>query len=135
MTALAGGKLIKVAGAFGVDYAFLATAPEAVAAEGVSIHGTAAAVQDRGAVSILSLSAPGEVHYKRYGVAGAGGVSLRVDKQGLLVNVAPSGQAQTVELTAPGQWSVSGAKPKYVRDGEIELSLPAGASSVRLTGR
>jgi hypothetical protein len=135
MTALADGKLIKVAGAFGTDYAYLATTPGEVSAEGVSMKGTAAAVQDRGASLILSLSAPGEVRYKEYGVSGEGGASLRVDKDAMLVSVMASTQAQEIKVTAPGNWSATGAKIKEAKDGALVLTFPAGTTSARLAKR
>ena len=135
MTALADGKLIKVASAAGTDYAFLATTPGEAAAEGMSVKGTAGSVQDRGAVMVLALGAAGEVRYKEYGIAGEGGASLQVDKDGLLVSVPSSAQAQEVKVTAAGNWSATGAKIKDAKDGALVVSIPAGTTAARLTKR
>jgi hypothetical protein len=135
MTALANGKLIEVAGAFGTDYAFLSHAPDEVSAKGLAVKGTAASVQERGATRLLALGAPGEIHYKGHGLAAAGGAGLQVLQDALLISVPASAQAQEVKVTAAGKWSASGAKIKEAKDHLLVLSIPAGATSARLVKR
>ena len=56
-SALDSGKIIKAAGAFGTDYAFLANEETTAAAEGITVRGTAVTVQQRPTGMTLSLGA------------------------------------------------------------------------------
>jgi hypothetical protein len=135
MTALADGKLIKVTGTFGTDYAFLSSEPLAASAEGALVRGTAATIQDRPAGPVLSLGAAGEVRYKEYGLAGSGGASLRSERGGLVLSTPPAAEVQKFTVTAPGAWSASGAQIKEVKGTSLILAVPPNATSVRLTRR
>jgi hypothetical protein len=133
LTTLADGKLIKAAGAFGTDYALLATEPTEAAAEGVRVKGTVAAVQTRPDGIILSLGAAGEARLGEHALAAEGVASLRTGPDELLVTVPPSAQPQAVRLEAPGEWKVSGAKLERLKSGMMVLTVPAGTFSVRLS--
>ena len=133
MTALADGRLIKVADASTTDYAFLSSTPGEASGDGVTVKGTAASVQVRPAGAILSLGAAGEVRYNEFGLAAEGAASLRKDGDAWLVSLTASPQPQQVKVTAPGQWAASGAKVADAKDGAVSLSVPAGSTTVRLT--
>ena len=62
-TTLADGKIIKVTGAFGTDYAFLSLEPGECKDGPASFSGTAGAIQLRGKQVTLTLSAGGEISY------------------------------------------------------------------------
>ena len=133
MSALANGKLIKVAGGSATDFAFLSADPAEASAEGVFVKGTAAVVQVRPEAVTLSLGAEGEVRHRDMGLAGRTSASLRADQAGLVVTVMPSAEPQEFQLTAPGQWSVAGGTIRTERNGTLLLTLPHGATSARLT--
>ena len=58
---LDGGKVIKVTGTLGTDYAFSAFVEGEAAADEMRVKGTAAAVQVRPGLTMPSLGAPGDV--------------------------------------------------------------------------
>jgi len=64
VTALAGGKGVKVLSAAGSDYVFLAREPFRFAADGVTFEGTAGAATIRGKTLRLVLGAPGRIAVK-----------------------------------------------------------------------
>jgi hypothetical protein len=139
-TALAEGRLVKASGAMGTDYAFMATAACGVEAEGVSVKGTAASVQDRGDFVVLSLGAVGEVEYKGYGLSASQAAGLRAAPGGLTLTLSSAATADTrITLTAPDGFAPDSAsasvkldKPKTT---EYVLTLPAGATKVTLALR
>ena len=133
MSTLANGKLIKVTGGSATDFAFLSANSAEASAEGVFVKGTAAVAQVRPEAVTLSLGAEGEVRYRDVGLAGRTGASLRADQAGLLVTVMPSAEPLEFQLTAPGQWSVSGGTIRAEREGTLLLTLPRGTTSARLS--
>lgn len=137
LVSLDSGKLVKVSGAFGTDYAFLASAAGAAEAEGVRLNGTAAAVQLREGLTVLTLGAPGEVHYKDFALAiPAGSASLRITPTELTVALPAAAAGGQLTVTAPDGWAVAHATPgvtlnKTEKTGYV-LTFPAGTTAVRL---
>lgn len=133
-TKLDGGKIIKVAGAFGTDYACIATTDTTAAAEGITLRGTVAAVQQRATGQTLSLGAAGEVHSGEYGLSAPCAASLRVQPAALTVTVStlPAGP---LTLYAPAGWTLHGAPAgvKLEANGTTyQLTLPNGVTNITL---
>ena len=133
--ALGEGKVIKVAGAFGTDYAFLTEQPANVKAEEATFNGTAGAVQARAAGLSLTLCAPGEVRYKQYGLVAGFPAGLRVAAEAMTVSLPPDGPGGPVTILAPAGWKLdraaAGAKLETVAGG-YRLTVPAGMAVVKL---
>ena len=136
--ALADGKLVKVSGAFGADYALLATAETEAAADDVRVKGTAAAVQVRVEFMRLALGAPGSVNYRGTGLTTTvGGASLTVDgAKTLTLALATPWAGGEVTLMAmdgyaldPAAKGVTLTKPDKT---SYTLAVPAGTAEVRL---
>ncbi len=133
---LAEGKVIKVSGEFGTDYAFLSASETEATAEGVRFRGTAGSVQDRrqGGL-VLTLSAPGEVAYQDYSLASPQPAGLRVVAEGATVHLTAQHAAVEVTLRLPGAWKLAkeGEGIKLERRGEVYvLSVPADLVEVTL---
>jgi hypothetical protein len=132
-TNLAEGKVIKVAGAFGADYAFLSTEETTAEAEGVKFRGTAGSVQQRAAATTLSLGASGEVHWTKFGLASPVGAALSVASDRMTLSFPSANAGGVVTLMAPAGWKVkeksSGVKTDD-KDGKWEIKVPAGAAHV-----
>jgi hypothetical protein len=108
---LGGGTVMKVKGAFGADYIFMADAEATADAEGIAFRGRAGSVQDRPSGLVLSLAAAGEIrHPKGYRLASAGPVSLRAG-QALTIEVSAGEAARTVTFAAPGTWTLATSTP------------------------
>ncbi|MCX5660456.1 MAG: hypothetical protein NTW19_12140 [Planctomycetota bacterium] len=133
---LGDGKVIKVGGLFGADYAFLSDASASTKAEGAAFTGTTASVQDRKDGLVLALGAEGSVAYKDHGIQAATPASLRVDVEALTVNLAASDAESRVTIVAPGGWSVDpsakGVAVTKPGKSEYQLVIPAKVSQVRL---
>lgn len=128
-TKLADGAILKIAGGFGTDYAFLALMEAAVAADGVSFKGTAGAVQQRPAATILTLGAAGEVACKEFRLAGPGAAALNVMADRLELSLPPDTAGGEFSLSAPGDWKLKDP-PKGVKltpravPGGLVLGMP-----------
>jgi hypothetical protein len=136
------GTVIKISADWGTDYAFLSDAETSAAAEPARFRGTAAAVQDRQSGRRLSLSAPGEVAYRNWGLQADGPASLQGTPQRITV-AAPSGPAaapgpHTVTLTLPGTWRLAAPAAETTlertAEGRWRLTLPADLKEVELVG-
>ncbi|OPZ84809.1 MAG: hypothetical protein BWY76_01694 [bacterium ADurb.Bin429] len=134
-TTLGEGKIIKVKGAFGTDYVFLADGEATAEAEGIAFRGEAASVQDRPTGLVLSLAAAGEIrHPKGYALAADGPTSLRVG-QVLTVEAPPSDKPRAIAFTAPGAWVPAKSVPGLALAQEGNrwtVTLPTGVTSVML---
>ena len=102
-TTLAGGTVIKIAGAFGTDYAFLAGEKTEVTAEQVSFSGTAASVQQRGDDLVLTLGAPGSVECHDFALTAAMPADLRVAGTQLHLHCPPDNAGGQFVIEAPGR--------------------------------
>ncbi len=132
-TKLANGEILKIAGGFGTDYAFLALTEAAVAADGVSFKGTAGAVQQRPAATILTLGAAGEVACKEFRLAGPGAAALNIAADRLELSLPADSAGGEFSLFVPGDWKLKDA-PRGVNlsprpgAGAVVLSVPKGIS-------
>ncbi|MBI2190774.1 MAG: hypothetical protein HYU36_02165 [Planctomycetes bacterium] len=135
---LAGGQVVRVAGPFGTDYAFLSHLEATAAEDVVSFRGTAAAVQQRGDDTTLSLAAAGEVRWKDYGLDASTAVSLRVAPDALGLALPADSPGGPIALTAPGNWALqepaAGAKLE-AGPGRYLLTAPRGILRVTLLRR
>ena len=135
---LGNGYIVKVEGAFGTDYGFLADGETAAAAvaDGVGFRGRAGAILDRGERLTLSLGANGEVRCRAFAVKAAFPVNMRVRGDAIAMEL-PAGGGE-VRLTAPGEWGIAQA-PEGASLGEISgghrLAFPPGTTAVTLTRR
>ena len=136
-TSLADGTVIRVKGAFGSDYAFLADAVRQATAEGAAFSGTAACVQDRSDGPILALGAAGSVAYKGYAIEAAEACQLKVTTDALTVTTRRG--PVKLSVTAPGGWKmaaqVDGAAMHERRKDTYELQIADGVTEVRLVRR
>ncbi len=134
-TALDGGKIIKVAGGFGTDYALLSAETAGANAEGVKLSGTVAALQIRGTAAVLTLGAAGEVSWTDYGIESKHAVSLHVADGRLVLNLPDESVAGTLTIRAPRGYRVD-APPAGVAieetRGRYEVSFPAGTRCISL---
>jgi hypothetical protein len=132
---LADGKIIKVSGAFGTDFAFLADSATQAAAEGASFSGTAGSVQQRGADAVLTLGASGETRWNKIGLAAPFAASLRLAGDALTVSLPENGPGGEVTITAPGGWALkqkaAGVKLDS-QDGTVRLTVPSGKLDIQL---
>lgn len=136
-TALAEGKIIKIAGGFGTDYALLAPVVTTAAAEGVMVSGTAAAVQTRPDGSgVLTVAAAGDVRWKDFGIRSDTAASLHATADGqLTLTIPPGSEGGDVTIRAPAGYRLEG-RPKDVQvseDGGVyAIAVPAGAQPIVL---
>ncbi len=100
-TTPADGKIIKVSGAFGTDYALLASEETSASCDGITISGTAAAVQQRGAETWLTLGTAGELHWQEYGLHAAMSASMHISPALLTLSLPSDSTGGRVTLTAP----------------------------------
>jgi hypothetical protein len=134
---LADGRVIKVAGAFGVDYAFLSRDTAEAKADDASFKGTAATVQDRASGLALALAAGGSVAYKSYGLTAPMAASLRAEKDGVALQFPAGHSGGEVTIMAPAGLSLDarasgGIQRTEGKDGQYILSVSVGATSARL---
>jgi len=132
--ALADGKLVRIRGDFGTDYAFVAESEREARADGALFKGTAGSVQDRGGNLVLALGARGEIQFGRHGLMADGAASLRVQHDELIIDVAPAGR-RSVTLAAPGEWELVTLGPtvERSRDGNaLTLNFDAGLTRATL---
>ena len=134
-TKLADGKVIKVTGKFGTDYAILSQEPADAKADGASFQGTAGCVQDRAAGLSLAVLAPGTVAYNDYSLTAPMAASMRVEKDALSLDFPADHQGGEVVLSAPGKWkadALAGVEIKTNEKKQLVLTVSAGANLVRL---
>jgi hypothetical protein len=122
---LADGRMIKVAGAFGTDYALLAAEAATATAEDVRVTGTAAAVQVRPSGTTLTLGAAGQVQWKTFGVRAEYAATLQVAPDALTLSLPADYAGGTMTLIAPAGW--------LLKEPQAGVKLAAGADSYALT--
>jgi hypothetical protein len=109
--------------------------PIVAAGDGVAFRGTAGAVQQRAASTMLSLAAPGHVKWGDYALESAEAASLDVRGDRLLVGLASVSTGATFTVMAPGLWTLldppAGASIDQ-GDGSMRVTIPTGAASVIL---
>ncbi len=135
-SAPAEGKIIKVAGAFGTDYAFLATEPTTAAADEVRVVGTAAGVQVRPVGTTLTLGAAGAVQWQAFGLESSQAATLQVAPNTLILRLPVDDPGGTLTVIAPKGWKLnkpaSGVK-LAAASGGYQLTVPKGVATVSLT--
>jgi hypothetical protein len=133
--ALAEGKMIKVTGALGADYALLATDTTTATAEEVRVAGTSAAVQVRPAGTTLVLGAAGQVQWKAFGLQAQHAATLQVAPHALTLSLPAECPGGTLTVIAPAGWALedpaAGVKVAPGAD-NYALTLPAGVATVTL---
>ena len=131
---LADGKIIRIRGDFGTDYAFVAESDQSAKAEGVSFRGTAGTVQNRSNGLVLALGSKGEIASGEYRLSADDAVSLRIGV-GVLTIVASRPGPQRIAITAPGDWELapSASKADLVeRNGTFTVTLGESVSQAVL---
>lgn len=123
-TTLADGTVIKVAGAFGTDLAFLSEAEASANAEGASFKGTSGSVQQRAASTALTLGAAGEVKWKDLALKGTLAASITAGKDSLTLSIPAGSPAGEITVTAPG-YKISGNGATEVSANTYSFKLPA----------
>ena len=135
-TKLARGAILRIAGGFGADYVFLATSKTVVAADGVRFKGTAGAVQQRRAATMLSLAAAGEVRCKQFRLAGPSAAALKTTARVLEIALPADSAGGVFTLGAPAGWKLKGAPAgvKLVVAGKTyRLTIAKGTTQVLLS--
>jgi hypothetical protein len=131
-----GGKIIKVQGAFGTDYGFLALTRTVAEDDGLYFNGTAGSVQDRKGGVELCLGAGGEIRYKGSTLAAEGAAGLRDLPDAAEVNVPASQTACLVTIALPCTLTLAAGQPgvtlKSACESSYALTIPAGVTRVRL---
>ncbi len=131
---LADGAILKVTGALGADYSFLAHRSRGASAEGVTFNGTAGSVQIREDSTILTLSAAGTVKYKDHAIKAASACSLKCSPDKLILEL-PDETGGEFALAAPGaedfKLQTQNAKTKQ-EDGQLQVTVKAGVKHVIL---
>lgn len=135
LSALADGKIVKVAGAFGADYALLAADAATATAEEVRMAGTATAVQVRPAGTTLTLGAAGQVQWKTFGLQAQQAATLLAAQDTLDLSLSPDSTGGALAIIAPAGWSlkepVEGVTFEANAD-KYALTLAAGVTRVTL---
>jgi len=132
---LAGGKVVKLTGAFGADLCFMSAGSTSAKAADAQFTGTVATVQDRKSGLVLTLGAKGRVRYKTHAIASGRGASLRVTGLRTLIVSFPRGhKGAAATVTAPGSWKLKGPDTATVTTaGEmLKVNVPAGVRQVTL---
>jgi hypothetical protein len=134
---LARGRIIKVAGESGTDYALLALNATKARTEGVSLSGTAAAVQTRPDGTTISLGAAGEASWEKYGLKAAGAAALHVARDKRLTLSLPAAAPEgAVTVLAPPGYGLDAA-PAEVKISKVgqgyEITFPAGTETIRMS--
>ncbi len=134
---LGAGRIIKIKGGFGTDYAFLSHEPASARGGDATFEGTAASVQDRGETVFLNLSAPGKVAYGSYTLTATEPVSLRAGKDSLELTFAAGNAACNVQVITPGTWVLrTPAKAELVQTrAGIALQVGQDAGTLELQRR
>ncbi len=134
-SAISDGKIIKISGAFGTDYAFLAMDESAAAAEDFSAKGTSAALQIRGPKTRLVLGNSGDLRWKEYGITAKFAATLQISADELLVSLPAVSEGGTLTITAPAGWKLK-SPPEGVKleskDGALLLTIPKGTANITL---
>ena len=121
------GKIVKVAGAFGTDYAFLAENDTTATEVGITFTGTAGAIAVRPAMTTLTLSAPGEVRFHDLALHAPMPAALRVQPGMLSLTFPANNPGGAVTLTAQAGWQVKTAGIRCVTNGmSYTFTVPAG---------
>ena len=129
------GRIIRVTGAWGMDYGFLAATEAQAQADGVAFRGTAASVQDRRTGLVLSLGAPGEIRYGDHGLAADCAAGLRVGEEALTLDLPEPVTGGTVTVSAPGAWAPAEARAGVALGSggaSLVLRVPGGLRTVVL---
>jgi len=129
------GKVLKVSGDWGTDYGFLSAEEATAEAEGAAFRGTVGSVQNRNNGVVLSLGAAGMVRFGDRGVSSEQPVSVRVQPDVLVVDLASDHAPGEIGLQLPGAWKLYQA-PARVKlqkaEGDYLLTVPEGVAQVRL---
>ena len=137
-TTLADGKIIRVTGAFGTDYAFLATEATTAAADGVTVTGTAATIQQRDQHTTLTLGAPGELRYQDYGLHAVMGATLAVTPAALTISLPSDHTGGRLTLIAPAGWVINSPATGVTaetQDGVYLIKIPNGVTQIAFSRR
>lgn len=136
-TALANGTVIKVAGAFGTDYAFLAASESRANAEKATFTGTVGSVQVRTSGLLLALGAPGKVSYAAISLTASIPATLAVGEKRLVLRCDPAHTGGQFTVAVPGTWRLekSAKASMTVQGKQYKVILPAGVAQVTLVKR
>ncbi|MCX5659860.1 MAG: hypothetical protein NTW19_09080 [Planctomycetota bacterium] len=132
-TTLADGTVIKAAGAFGTDLAFLSDKEATASAEGVSFKGTAGSFQQRPSWTALSLAAPGKVEWNGHALSGDLAASLNIAADKLTLTLPAENAGGVIALALPGSWKASDRPAGVKVDNEksaYTITVPKGAVMV-----
>jgi len=134
-TTLGGGTVIKIAGKFGTDYAFLSSSETHVSAEDADFSGTSASVQRRAAITVLALGAPGAVNCQGYGLTAPQPATLTIAETQLTIKLPADHPEVQLTLHVKGAWKTAPpAEVKVNRQGDnYQLTVPAGKDEVVFT--
>ena len=129
---LADGMIIKVAGAFGTDYAYLAKEECQAAAEGAGFKGTAGAVQERPNSLMLNLCAKGEIRYREYVLSATLPACLEADGRSMKLRFPVGNAGGDVTVSAGAGWKLEtrGIAAEQKQVDIHHLVIPAGTKEI-----
>ena len=132
--------ILKTAGPFGTDYAFLSATPTKANAEGVAFNGTAGSIQDRADGLTLAIGAKGDVSYRGYRLASEAAASLTMESDKAIVCVSHDRrEPQTLMVGLPEGQALSrptdGIRLESAAPGKHRLVISAGVTSATLRVR
>jgi len=135
--AFAGGRGVRVKGAFGVDYHFLSYKRAEAHRDEFACNGPVASVQDRPRRLMLSLPEGGHVSYGRTSLSADGAASAEIDGDRCEVRLHTDGLAREINLIVPGvqarNWEEDSQHVVEVTgEHSMRISLPQGWSQLRL---
>ena len=129
------GAIIKIAGAFGRDYCFLASEPREAKADKAAFSGTCGSVRDRKQGLSLHLGAAGSVGYGDYELASPVACSLSVAADSLKLHFPDNSPGGELTVTAPGKLSLPAAPPGVTLSTKGKrhiLAVPPKLRSIKL---
>jgi hypothetical protein len=129
------GNIIQVRGSFGTDYVYLADRPGESGSDELGFKGLAGLIQDRVGHAVLSLGQGGEVHLREMSLKAPIGCSALIDRGACTLSFSARHDEATVTLGPGGNWKITqgdGAKLTKPGEGAIEVTVPAGLTTVKL---
>ncbi|MEA3412263.1 MAG: hypothetical protein U9R74_12095 [Pseudomonadota bacterium] len=134
---LGDGKIIRVSGAFGTDYAFLSSQSGTATAGPASFQGTAGSIQEHAGQTILTLGDAGRVSFGRTAIESETPVTLSILPTALGLRLPKGHGGSTIRLRAPSVLDLTEPPTGTVltahrKPGEWQLFVPPRTTGLRI---
>jgi len=134
---LGDGKIIRVSGAFGTDYAFLSSQSATATAGPASFEGTAGSIQEHAGQTILPLGDAGRGSFGRTAIESETPVTLSILPTALGLRLPKGHGGSTIRLRAPGVLDLTEPPTGTVltahrKPGEWQLFVPPRTTGLRI---